>query len=221
LAGSTRRRTRAGRARTKLLWSSCLALLLIWAPPALATSYRFDFRFGGFGTAPGQFSQPQALAIDPSNGNVFVADTTNNRIQALTATGAVRPWAAPATPLSQPTGIGVSPLAAHDVYVSDTNNNRVVRYDQQGNQLGAITLNGLGAGNLQLPRGIDFDSAGNVYVADTGSSHRINVYSPAGVPQFAIGGNGTFRFLADVAVAANGARPLGQPRRRRRSVPGT
>src|SRR4051812_44320299 len=92
LAASTRRATRAGRARTRLLWVSALALILLWAPTAHATSYRFDFRFGGFGTAPGQFSQPQAVAIDPATGNVFVADTINDRVQALTATGGVRPW---------------------------------------------------------------------------------------------------------------------------------
>ena len=135
---------------------------------------------------------------------MFVADTTNNRVQALTPTGAVLPWATPASPLSSPSGIGVSPIGTHDVYVADTNNNRVVRYDQQGNQLAVITINGLGTGNLQLPRGIDFDAAGNLYVADTGSSHRINIYSPAGAPQRAIGGNGFFRFLADVAVAPDG-----------------
>jgi DNA-binding beta-propeller fold protein YncE len=199
----TKRRTRAAQGLTKLLWASALALLL-WAPPALAVSYRFDFRFGGFGTAPGQFSQPAAVAVDPSNGNVFVADTINDRVQALDPRGAVRPWAAPASPISRPTGIGVSPVGNRDIYLSDTNNNRVVRYDQQGNQLSVITLNGLGTGNLQLPRGIDFDAAGNVYVADTGGSHRINVYSPAGTPLRAIGGNGAFRFLADVAVAPDG-----------------
>jgi DNA-binding beta-propeller fold protein YncE len=205
LAASTRRRTQAGPALTRLLSiSAALVLALAFAPPASATSYRFDFRFGGFGTAPGQFSQPQALAIDPASGTVFVADTTNNRVQALTPTGAVLPWAAPASALSSPTGIGVSPVGSHDVYVADTNNNRVVQYDQQGNQLGVITLNGLGTGNLQLPRGIDFDAAGNLYVADTGSSHRINIYSAAGAPQRAIGGNGFFRFLADVAVAPDG-----------------
>jgi sugar lactone lactonase YvrE len=205
LAASTRRGTQAGPARTKRLWiSAALVVALAFAPNALATSYRFDFRFGGFGTAPGQFSQPQAIAIDPSTGNVFVADTTNNRVQALSATGAVRPWAVPASPLSSPSGIGVSPVGNHDVFVTDTNNNRVVEYDQQGNQLGVITVNGLGSGNLQLPRGIDFDASGNIYVADTGSSHRINVYSAAGAPQRAIGGNGFFRFLADVAVAPDG-----------------
>lgn len=39
--------------------------------------------WGGNGTADGQFSGPQGIAVD-SAGNVYVADTNNNRIQKFT-----------------------------------------------------------------------------------------------------------------------------------------
>jgi hypothetical protein len=45
------------------------------------------FEWGGSGSAPGQFSQPHALAMD-SRGRLFVADRGNNRIQIFTQEGA-------------------------------------------------------------------------------------------------------------------------------------
>ena len=41
---------------------------------------------GGFGGNEGQFSDPQGLFVD-SEGNVFVADTKNNRIQKFDSKG--------------------------------------------------------------------------------------------------------------------------------------
>ena len=36
---------------------------------------------GGQGGAPGKFSSPQGLDIDDETGNIFVADTGNDRVQ--------------------------------------------------------------------------------------------------------------------------------------------
>jgi hypothetical protein len=41
--------------------------------------------FGTYGSAPGQFSDPQGLAIGP-DGTIYVADTFNNRVQILVPT---------------------------------------------------------------------------------------------------------------------------------------
>src|SRR4051794_5939406 len=112
----------AGPARTKHLCSAlaaALALTLLLAPAASAVAYKFDFRFGGVGAGPGQFSQPSGVAADPATGDIFVADTTNNRVQAFDPAGTIRPWGTPLSPLSQPAGIGVSPLGSHDVFVAD------------------------------------------------------------------------------------------------------
>ena len=42
---------------------------------------------GLISTAPGGFDEPESLAIDPHNGNVYVEDFGNSRVQEFTATG--------------------------------------------------------------------------------------------------------------------------------------
>jgi DNA-binding beta-propeller fold protein YncE len=52
-------------------------------------------QWGGSGTGPGQFSNPTGLAVD-SEGNVFVVDSDNNRIQELSSGGQyVTQWKGP------------------------------------------------------------------------------------------------------------------------------
>lgn len=43
-------------------------------------SYPFITKWGSFGTANGQFSNPQGIAVD-SSGTVYVADYGNNRVE--------------------------------------------------------------------------------------------------------------------------------------------
>lgn len=42
--------------------------------------YKFSFKFGGKGSKDGQLMNPHSIDID-RNGNVYVTDTGNNRIQ--------------------------------------------------------------------------------------------------------------------------------------------
>jgi tripartite motif-containing protein 71 len=48
--------------------------------------HHFKGMWGLFGTADGEFNQPRGIAVD-SDGNVYVADSGNNRIQKFTSTG--------------------------------------------------------------------------------------------------------------------------------------
>ena len=45
--------------------------------------YHFDFKWGSGGSADGQFDSPYGITTD-SAGNVYVADSLNNRIQKFT-----------------------------------------------------------------------------------------------------------------------------------------
>ncbi len=104
-----------------------LALFLLGAPFAKATSvYAPIGSFGSAGSGAGQFVSPQRIAVDPVTGDVFVADSGNDRIQVF------RPSATPgacadacATYLTsfgstaltdEPIGVAVDPENG-DVYV--------------------------------------------------------------------------------------------------------
>jgi len=76
-----------------------------------------------------------------------------------------------------PTGIAVD--SAGDVYVADTANHRIQKFDDQGNFLIKWGSSGSGAGQFNAPKGVAVDSAGNVYVVDSGNN-RIQKFTANG-----------------------------------------
>lgn len=77
----------------------------------------FELSFGGFGSAPGEFNVPHAIAID-SSGRVFVADRDNNRIQIFDQDGRfLDQW----TRFGRPSGIFIGD--DDTIYVSDNQSN--------------------------------------------------------------------------------------------------
>src|SRR5437867_204457 len=48
--------------------------------------YRFKFKWGSLGSAPGQFNRPHDIVLD-KQGNIYVSDRDNNRIQKFTHNG--------------------------------------------------------------------------------------------------------------------------------------
>lgn len=83
---------------------------------------------GSHGTGVGQFSDPHSLAVDTA-GNLYVADTGNNRIQKYNVnTGTWTAWGGTAAgtaagQFNAPQGIAVG--SDGTVYVADTGNNRI------------------------------------------------------------------------------------------------
>jgi sugar lactone lactonase YvrE len=183
---------------------------------------------GGIGA--GSLDQPQGLALDGA-GNLYVADTANNRVleynqpvangelasrvfgQDQTGTNfsaagcnqAAGPTGpASATTLCLPEGVGLDPSA--NLYVADSNNNRVLEYnsplaivngvpgsgdvtaDVAFGQSGfaANTANALsgipGAGTLEFPEGVAADSLGNLYVADSSNTRVLGFVTPLANP---------------------------------------
>jgi DNA-binding beta-propeller fold protein YncE len=114
------------------------------------------------GTGAGEFNNPARIAADPRNGDVYVADTANNRVQRLAAAGGTWSVVAGST-FSGPEGVAVD--AGGTLYVADTGNKVVKRRD--GTTGTWSTLSGQA---FTSPRAVAVDAARNVYVADTGAN---------------------------------------------------
>jgi tripartite motif-containing protein 71 len=182
--------------------------------------------FGSSGSGTGQFSHPQAVAIDAS-GNVWVADTSNNRIEKFSSAGAfIAAYGSKGSgevQFSSPWGIAVNQTTGN-VYVGDTGNNRIEELSSSGAFVEAIGwgvsdgkaelevcktgckagISGSGNGQFHEPSGLTIDSQGNVWVADEDNS-RIEEFSSTGtyLSQFgSLGsGNGQLKEPSDVAIS--------------------
>ncbi|MGO9321317.1 MAG: SMP-30/gluconolactonase/LRE family protein [Solirubrobacteraceae bacterium] len=125
------------------------------------------------------FNRPDAVAIAPS-GNVYVADTGNNRVVELSpAGGALAAWGSKGTldgRFRSPSGVAVD--AAGDVYVVDSENDRVEVFEAGGRFLAKWGLRGTAPGELSQPTAIAVDCSGSVYVADT-NNNRVQRFTPA------------------------------------------
>ena len=63
-----------------------LFLVLLIAAPHALFAQEFLFKFGGPGTADGQFNSPVGVAIDTSD-RIIVADLFNHRVQVFDSAG--------------------------------------------------------------------------------------------------------------------------------------
>ena len=116
-----------------------------------AESYVFDLRWGSQGGLNDEFSSPEGVAVDPS-GNVWVADTSNDRI---------------------------------------------TKFDASGNVLFNFGSVGSGPGQFSNPHGISVDVQGNIWVADTSNNR---------VQKLRGGGRFVWRCLRDRSVQSPGAK---------------
>lgn len=144
--------------------------------------------------AAASFNTPSALTLD-IEGNLYVADTANNRIRKITQEGIVttlagdgtagfRDGAADTAQFNSPIGIAVDKRG--HVYVADTYNDRIrqITPDGQVKTLagGASVGYADGAGVealLDTPCGVAVAESGDVFIADSGNN-RIRRLTPDG-----------------------------------------
>jgi sugar lactone lactonase YvrE len=203
------------------------------------------YTFAGTGTAgysgdrgpaaQAQLNTPQGLAVD-SAGNVYIADTLNNRVRRVDADGTITTVAGtgaagytgdgkpgPDAQLNLPTGLAIGFSDA--LFISDTGNN-VVR--QVGLDGAIHTVAGTGeagyrgdAGSaldavLHAPGGLAFDSEGNLYIADTLNqrvrrvdvNQQIETVAGTGVPGYL--GDRRSGIFAELNFATNPLEGMGQ-----------
>ncbi len=157
-------------------------------------SGEFIMQWGSFGNGDGQFYFPRGVAVDPSDGAVYVVDMGNHRIQKFdTSTNvlpqlitkwggsseaghASSPQAQEAGQLRSPWGIAVD--SQGDVYVTDTGNHRVQKFDRDGNFITQWGGFGNADGHFNFPFGIVVDARGSVFVADSANT-RVQQFMPA------------------------------------------
>ena len=158
---------------------------------------------------------PSAVAVD-SAGNLYIADTDNNRIREV-SNGVITTVAGgrtslgdngPATSaqLNAPTGVTVDP--AGNLYIADSGNARIRKVSNavittvagNGTQ-GFSGDNGLAtSAQLVNPYGLAIDPAGNLYIADS-SNNLVRKVSNGVITTVA--GNGTPGFSGDNGPAAS------------------
>jgi len=155
---------------------------------------------GGHGFNPGQFDTPKGLARGPQ-GDFYVADTGNNRIQKFDAKGAfVAAWGqlgdGPGS-FREPTAIAVDPDG--DLHVVDTWNSRVQKLSPDGRVLRIYAP----PKGFFGPRGITI-AKDRVYVTD-GGKNLVDVFDLNGsfLAQFGGEGHGTGQLFQPVGIAAD------------------
>jgi glucose/arabinose dehydrogenase len=130
---------------------------------------------------------PAGIAVD-SSGNVYVADSLNQRIQKFTSSGSfLAQWGSFGNGVGQldrPVGVAVD--GSGNLYVTDSGNHRLLKFTADGSLLAQWGGYGSAAGEFALPNGVATDSDGNLYVADTGNQ-RIQQFGP--VAAIAVTGN--------------------------------
>jgi len=110
--------------------------------------------FGKKGTGNGEFNKPAALAFNTKTGFVYVADTTNSRVEYFSRTGKYEGQFGSAGStegkFNKPEGIAVAPSG--NVFVADTENNRIEEFTSTGTFI--QSFGGAGPEKLVLPIGV-------------------------------------------------------------------
>ena len=174
---------------------------------------------GGFSIAA-SLSSPGAVTKDAS-GNLFIADTANNRIRKVATTGIITTVAgngnagysgdgglAASAMLNAPSGLALD--ASGNLFIADANNNCIREVTTKG-IITTIAGGGLagysgdgdpaGAAWLSFPTGLAMDTQGNLFIADFGNQ-RIRKIDTNGIIT-TVAGYGVAGYFGDGGLATS------------------
>jgi streptogramin lyase len=189
--------------------------------------------WGSSGSGAGKFGNPTGVTVD-AVGNVYVSDRPVNRLQKFDSNGVFQSmwgWGVDdgtsefqiCTSLCQ---IGISGTgdgqfnnphdlavnAAGDVYVADTFNHRIQKFDSDGTFLTKwgsycdTAVSGVDGcdGQFDRPSAVAFDAAGNVYVSDWNNS-RVQKFDSNGnfITKWGLNGTGDAEFDGPSGIAVD------------------
>ncbi|KRX40099.1 E3 ubiquitin-protein ligase TRIM71 [Trichinella murrelli] len=140
----------------------------------------FKLKFGEKGRDVGQFNYPWGVAVSPDD-IIAVSDTRNHRVQLFTANGLF--WrkfgyeqALYYKQFDSPRGVAFGPDGRR-LFCTDFNNHRLVVYDLAAGRVTMHGIEGEAEAHFRRPQGIDVDTQGNLFVADS-RNNRIQIFSP-------------------------------------------
>ncbi len=148
-----------------------------------AQAQGFAVQWGSAGAAPGQFNHPAGLGVDAA-GNVYVADTSNHRVQKFDANGnllSVIDAASSGATISFPSDVAVS--GSGILYIAD--GSQVTVIDAGGALLGSWPNAASGGITFQGLFGIALGPDGSVYTTEIGNG---GIAAPVRVRRFAADG---------------------------------
>lgn len=133
--------------------------------------------FGSNGSQDGQLKSPGGVTID-SAGNIWLADTGNDRIQKFSSSGEfLAKFGSTGSgngQLEEPLGIFADSKGF--IWVADTGNNRVQKFSTSGEFVKSIGSTGTATGQFDEPVGVAVGPGGGVlFVADRGND-RVQVF---------------------------------------------
>jgi DNA-binding beta-propeller fold protein YncE len=165
-----------------------------------ADNYKLLRRIGTAGkkhtlTGPGEFSLPTHVAVD-KEGNVYVTDTLNNRVEIFDADGGFisefgKGGDGPGR-FARPKGIAVD--SDGHIWVADEMQSRVQVFDREGQLLIYLGQQGVLPGQFQALYGLAYDKKNNRVITSEQFPGRVQV----------------FRYVTDAEAAAEKARRVAE-----------
>ncbi len=171
----------------------------------------------GGGSGDYQFNWPGDIAVD-LNGNIYVADELNSRVQKFTSSRVYErtfgttgvPYVTDNYHYNMPYGVAVDTNGNIGIVEDEGRGHRFVKLNANGEPqftIGVAGVEGNDVAHFANPRGIAFDTGGNIYVSEEWN-HRIQIFNSNGAYQNTLGtglGTGPYQFKYPDGVAVDGS----------------
>jgi tripartite motif-containing protein 71 len=144
--------------------------------------------------------EPKGVATD-NFGSVYAAMGDKEIRKKLVNSSFLDPWTN-YTSFKFTNGVGLAVDSNNNVYVTDSGNNRVEKFSDNGTLISILGKSGKKDGQFLSPLAITVDQSDNVYVADTGNN-RIQKFDSNGnfITKIGSAGSGDGQFLYPTGVA--------------------